>query len=354
MKIISISGVIGWDVTPKEIRDALDEAAGGPVTAEFSSGGGFIGAGLEIANLFRDYSGETTAVLTGYAMSMSSYIPMFFDNVKAHDNAVLMIHNAGGVAWGDHNEILKYGNLLKGFSGMLAKAYVKKTGTPVDEIASMMDEETFFFGEEILEAGFVDEIITTDQETEKEEASAIATQAFEACSTLMRNERAKAQEDMEQAVAFVPQPKQPAAAGTTQEVQQMDLQKLLADNPDAKAEFDKLLADAKAEGMKAGTAEVQARIEKVTPILKSDKYPASVTTVALNVLSGEATTDTLTATVAAVDAVMESNNSDGAADETNDHGDTPAEQAALDAVGAELSTPDQIDAAAKRLKDGGV
>lgn len=201
MKIIPISGVIGWDVDPASIRRALEEANGEDIVAEFSSPGGFIGPGLEISNLFKNYSGHTTARLTGYAQSMSSYIPMAFDRIEAEENAVFMIHNARGGVMGDHNGILKYGRHLQGLSGLMAKAYARRSGTDLKEIARMMDEETFFYGEEMLEAGFVDAIIESSSDTDKDTALATAKASFEECQALMAREHAKAREDMQQLAA---------------------------------------------------------------------------------------------------------------------------------------------------------
>ena len=58
------------------------------------------------------------------------------------------------------------------FTGLIAKAYSAKTGKPVEDYRALMDEESWYFGEEMIEAGFVDEIIKTD--TPKDRASAIA------------------------------------------------------------------------------------------------------------------------------------------------------------------------------------
>jgi ATP-dependent protease ClpP protease subunit len=337
MKIIQCSGIIGWDVTPQGIRDALRDANGEDVTLEVSSPGGYIAPGLEIFNLIRNYAGKTTAKLTGYAMSMASYIPLACDRVVAEDNAVYMIHNARGGSWGDHNDILGYGAYLKGLSGVIAKQYVKRTGKTMDEIVELMDKETFFFGDEMVEHGFVDEIIETEKDKDNDTALATARAAFDDAFARMSVEHAQARDDMQRAAALlndVVQP--PAAAGPIpKEVQQMSLNKLLADNPAAKAEHDALVTAARAEGEKAGTAAMAATIEKVAPFLGSNSYPPIVGTTALNVLKGTENMGTLTAAVAAVDAVRE----DAAAGETAgqqhqqiDPGAVISEEAGLEAA----------------------
>ena len=55
MKTIPISGVIGYDVSAKDIRSQLDAAKGEPVKCEVSSPGGLAFTGLEIYNLLKNY-----------------------------------------------------------------------------------------------------------------------------------------------------------------------------------------------------------------------------------------------------------------------------------------------------------
>lgn len=325
MVTIPISGVIGWDVTAQDIREALQKAGGEDVLFEVSSPGGFVSVGLEIYNLIRNYGGHTTARLSGYAMSMASYIPMACDRREAEDNAVFMIHNARGGVWGDHNNILSYGNYVKGLSGLIGKQYVKTTGKDVAEILKWMDDETYFFGDEMVEAGFVHAIIETDKDDDKESAMAAAQAIFtdtvnrmSADATALKNDMIKASAIMNVALPT------PAVAGKPeQEVQQMaKLKELLTANPAAQAEYDQAMADAR----KAGVAEKQTVIDSATPILSSEEYPAAIKAVALKTLKGEASADTLTTTVAVFDAMKEQNADAEAAAEGAAAGETRGQQ----------------------------
>lgn len=157
MKTITLSGDIGWEITPEFVRSELEAASGDDVEISISSRGGLVGAALEIYNMLKNYPGNVTAILSGYAMSAASYIPMAADRVIAEDNAVMMIHNAQGVAIGDHNEMAKFSGILKGLSGLLAGAYAKFTGKGREEISALMDAETWLYGEDIAAAGFANE-----------------------------------------------------------------------------------------------------------------------------------------------------------------------------------------------------
>jgi ATP-dependent protease ClpP protease subunit len=140
------------------LKDAKPEiyapkAAGADVELIISSRGGLVGAALEIYNMIRAYPGQTTAILSGYAMSAASYIPMACKRVLAEDNAVFMVHNAWGVAIGDHREMRKVGGILGGLSNLLAGAYARFTGKSREKINQLLDDETWLFGEEIVAAG---------------------------------------------------------------------------------------------------------------------------------------------------------------------------------------------------------
>ena len=158
MKIIPISGVIGWDVTGQMVRDALTAANGDAVELQLSSVGGFVFDGLEIFNLIKNYEGETTARIMGVAASMGSYIPLAADRVIMEANGVMMIHNAWGIAIGDHNDLRSAADVQEGLSSIICAAYCAKTDKPMDEIQTAMDSETWLFGQEAMDYGLVDEM----------------------------------------------------------------------------------------------------------------------------------------------------------------------------------------------------
>lgn len=358
-KKIAISGIIGWDVTARLMREALIDAKGEDVEFEVSSPGGFIAPGLEIFNLIRDYPGKTTAVLKGYAMSMASYIPLACDRVVAYDNAVYMIHNARGGAWGDHNDVLKYGAYLKGLSGIMVKKYMKRTGKSEQAVRELMDAETFFFGDEMVEHGFVDEIIESgkkDDDADTAKASARAVFA-DAMAQLATDQNAIKDDIIAAARAMaLADVTPPAAAGDNKEEdQQMSktLAVVLAENPTAKAEHDAAIAAARLEGEKAGKDEVQARITAASPYLTSTEYPQAVRETAVKTITGEVPVASLTTVVAAVDAVRQEQASKAATDDTAKKGDTPAAQGDKPVDPAAVISDDAgLEAAIARSKGG--
>lgn len=354
-KKIAISGIIGWDVTPRGIREALVDAKGADIEFEISSPGGFIAPGLEIFNLIRDYPGATTAILKGYAMSMASYIPLACDRVVAYDNAVYMIHNARGGAWGDHNDVLNYGAYLKGLSGVIAKKYMKRTGKSEKDIIAMMDKETFFFGDEMVEHGFVDEIIESDKkDDDSDTAKASARAVFDDAMARITADQIAIKDDIlaaARAMALAPDTVTPpqAAGITTKEDQQMkNLVTLLAENPTAKAEHDALVTAARVEGEQA----IKDRVTTASAFLGSDKYPKTVSETAVKVITGEIPAASLITVVAAVDAVREEQAAQAANVASAAATATPAQQAQTVDPAALVGTDEQIDAAVVAARAG--
>ena len=61
MKIINISGEIGWDVMPSDVKKQLEESKGKDIEVHVASPGGFVFDGIEIFNAFRDYKKQYEA-----------------------------------------------------------------------------------------------------------------------------------------------------------------------------------------------------------------------------------------------------------------------------------------------------
>lgn len=201
-KVLAISGIIGLEVLAEDVRNFLDELDGEDIEVQISSPGGYIYPGLEIFNLLKNYDGQVTTRLMGLAASMASYIAMVGDYVLAEDNAVFMIHNASGFAMGDHNTMHKTADVLEGLSNLLAKKYMDRTGKSLEELKKLMDETTFLFGDEIKDAGFVDEIAKTKKEKDKTAAIALATITLTDCMAKMKTAEQE-KEDFEKAAALL-------------------------------------------------------------------------------------------------------------------------------------------------------
>ena len=331
MKVIPISGVIGWDVSPKEIRTALDAAAGEPVEVQISSPGGMALEAFEIYNLIKNYKGPKNARLMGEAASAASYIAMAADKVIGEENVVFMIHNAQGGAMGDHNTMRKAGSILEGLSGILAQAYARKSGKPIEEIQSIMDEQGWYFGQEAMDAGFVDEIVPAPADAQKDKAAAmaLARAKVQACRKIIGE--VETAETLEQAAAMLPVAKKPVepagVAGVTTAAKAdgisktggakpMTLEELKRDHPDLYAAvFSAGEASGKVKGVTEGVTQERARVTALEKWIAADAGNEKVAQIVAEAkTTGKAEADVLAQLQVAVrDAVKVEGDPDNAA-----------------------------------------
>ena len=301
-KKITIRGIIGLSdkATPDHLESSLSDAGGDDIDVTFASPGGFVSDGIEMSNMIRAHAGRTSAIITGQAASMASYIPMVFDHVSAFDNTVFMIHNPmGGILGADHRRALEFTDHMLSLRDLLARAYAEKSGKSIEEINQMMADQTFLYGQEIVDHGFADEIIASDGGVDnKSEAIALAKTELADCQAKMLENEAVSTSDFERAAAYLKTESNsqtnnpPATAGKHQEeaTSMKTLKELLAENPVAQAQYDadvKLAADTaraegetagKIEGKTAGIDEMKAVYAVALPILSSTHYPEAVKT----------------------------------------------------------------------------
>ena len=182
MDELLIYGEIGsWAINASTVREQLNMMSG-DITIRIDSPGGSVFEGISIFNAIKEYNkGTVTIVIESLAASIASYIALAGDVIKAHDNSTYMIHNAWVFTYGDGNKLRKTADILDGLSSLMEKKYISKTGKSKEIIKQAMDQESYYFGNEILDFGFCDEIISTENENTKDENLALSKENFKAC-----------------------------------------------------------------------------------------------------------------------------------------------------------------------------
>ena len=180
-EILIFGQISSWDISASTVREQLNSMTG-DVTIKIDSPGGSVFEGISIFNAIKEYDkGTVTIVIESMAASIASYIALAGDVIKAHDNSTFMIHNAWTYTFGDGNELRKTADILDGLSSLIAKKYISKTGKTKEIIKESMDKESYYFGNEILDFGFCDEIISTENQNAKDESLALIRESFKAC-----------------------------------------------------------------------------------------------------------------------------------------------------------------------------
>lgn len=148
-----------WGVTAKQFVKDLNALGDiGHINLHINSPGGDVFDGIAIFNALKHHGASITVHIDGLAASMASVIAMVGNPVIMPENTMMMIHKPWGFAGGDANDIRDYADLLDKVESVLIPAYADKTGKTADEIATMLEDETWLTGQECLEQGFADQI----------------------------------------------------------------------------------------------------------------------------------------------------------------------------------------------------
>lgn len=159
----AIAGERSWwgdEVTPRSFAEDLESLGGKDVTVRINSGGGDVFAAHAIHNQLVAYKGRVTVVIDGLAASAATIIAVAGDRIIMPSNALFMIHNPA-IGLSDYygaEELLKAAEALNTIKGSIVAAYRKRCKASAEELAAMMDAETWMGAAECLEKGFVDEI----------------------------------------------------------------------------------------------------------------------------------------------------------------------------------------------------
>lgn len=156
---VSIYDEIGFGgVTAKSFLAELKKLSGQRVHLRINSVGGSVVEGAAIYNALRRHKGGLVVHIDALAASMASVIAMAGDETLIADNALVMIHNPWGMTMGDADELRKEADILDKLKATLVNAYVRKTGMEAEQVAQMMDDETWLDATEAVALGFADAI----------------------------------------------------------------------------------------------------------------------------------------------------------------------------------------------------
>lgn len=128
------------------------------IEIHINSPGGDVFDGFAIFSTIVKSDKTINTYIDGIAASIASVIALAGIKVYMARNASYMIHNVTGFTWGTAKEHRKTAELLEKLEGQIIDVYQQKTGLPVEDLKKMMDEETWFNGQEAKARGFVDEV----------------------------------------------------------------------------------------------------------------------------------------------------------------------------------------------------
>lgn len=157
--------VIGQDffgdgLTAKRFEEAL--ASMGEVDeiqVLINSPGGVVYEALGIYNALARHPANVITHNVGAAWSAAGWILQAGDERLASENATLMIHNSQGFAMGDRRTMQKESEVLDKVDESIALTFAKRTGRKAETFRKIMDEETWYIGNEALSEKLVDRVV---------------------------------------------------------------------------------------------------------------------------------------------------------------------------------------------------
>lgn len=107
---------------------------------------------------------KITGTIIGICASAATIILMACDSRRIAKNAILMAHNPSVSLWGSYqaDELLKLAEVTNQVKKSIVTAYMERLNKTEEEINQLMDEESWYVGQEAVDAGFCDSVIETD------------------------------------------------------------------------------------------------------------------------------------------------------------------------------------------------
>lgn len=167
-------GGYSWEDDVIRLQDVKDQIVNMPkqhVTIHIDSYGGVATEGIAIRNLLMDYFDEIDVIVDGIAASSASVIALA-GNLTMPEGSILMIHNPWTIAMGDKYDLAKEIKTLQSMENSYLDVYMQAFNGSREELATLLDEETWLTAEEATTYGFAnkskqeEEVVDNDVDLE--------------------------------------------------------------------------------------------------------------------------------------------------------------------------------------------
>lgn len=154
--------MFGEGITAQQVAEELTAKTFSGIVMRISSPGGDPFEAVAIYNLLRSQGKPITAIVDGIAASAASLLAMAGDTIQMGQSAMLMIHNAMKLTFGNATDMRSAADTLDKVSSVMRDIYVKRTGMSGDQVQHMMDAETWMNADEAVKLGFATEHLLGD------------------------------------------------------------------------------------------------------------------------------------------------------------------------------------------------
>ncbi len=142
------------DVSGHELVQRLDQLDVDVINVYINSYGGLVSEAWAIHNALKRQKAKIRTVCEGFACSAASLIFMAGDERIMLDTSALWIHNVQTFAAGDYKKLQSEAEGAKKLNELGMQIYLEHVNLSKEELAEMMDKETWISPTEALEWGF--------------------------------------------------------------------------------------------------------------------------------------------------------------------------------------------------------
>lgn len=152
---------MGDGLTAKRIEQALSDLGQvDELTVLINTPGGVIYEALGIYNALARFDAKVITHNVGAAWSCGAWLLQAGDERLASENSTTMIHNSQGIAMGDRRTFEKEIEVLDKMDATIAATFAKRTGRKAETFRKMMNDESWFTGQEALDAKLIDRLVS--------------------------------------------------------------------------------------------------------------------------------------------------------------------------------------------------
>ncbi len=157
-----------WDDDCVTYRNFIEELNGlgnkKKINVSINSAGGDVFAANAIYTALKMNGATITGTIMGICASAATIVLMACDNRRIAKNAILMAHNPSVSLWGSYqaDDLIKLAEVTNTVKKSIVAAYMERLDKTEDEIGELMDAESWYVGQEAIDAGFCDGLIEGD------------------------------------------------------------------------------------------------------------------------------------------------------------------------------------------------
>lgn len=148
-----------WGVSACDLIRELKECEADVITLRLNSPGGSAFDGIAIYNALAQHPARIVGYVDGWAASSASVLLMACDEIHVAESAQIMIHRPWSFVMGGADELRHEATILDSINEGLIDIYQSRSGKDRAQIEQWVRDETWFRGQEAVDAGFADSVI---------------------------------------------------------------------------------------------------------------------------------------------------------------------------------------------------